>query len=128
MADVTAVFVPGHHHGELAPEEFVKLGAGLVDGLFRGLVLAAGDWSPPRFQAGRARPGDDAVDVPCFHETSERRYLVQFVALGDVLGGFRLDDFRYLVICPGVDVTSPPYQYIIISDVTHWPPPVLDGM
>jgi hypothetical protein len=101
--------VADHHRLELAAQQLEELGAGLVDGLLGGLVLPPGDGAAVRLQAGRGRPGDDAIDIAGPDQAAEGWYLIELVALGgeagraglDDLGDFGRGDFR-------IDLTSPP--------------------
>lgn len=107
LAQLIAVFMPHHHRRELAPEKLEKLGTGLVDGLLRGFVFAAGDGFPPRLQSGGFRLSDDAVDVARPDQAAEGWELVKLVALGGELGGAGLDYFRDFIRCPVIDKPHP---------------------
>jgi hypothetical protein len=79
--------MPHHHHLELAPQQLEKLGAGAVNLFLRGFVLAAGDGTPPRLQAGGGGVIDDAVDVAGLDQAAQRRQFIKLVALRCELRG-----------------------------------------
>ena len=91
------VLMAHHHRRELAAEEFGQLGAGLVNGLLRGFVPAAGYGLASRLQAFRPGPGDNAVDIAGPDQAAEGRETVKLVALGFELGGGCRDDLRYFI-------------------------------
>ena len=108
LADMFAVTVADHHDLELAAHELEKLGAGLINGLLRGFVPAPGNGAAVGLQAGSGRPGNDTIDIPCFYQAAQGRYLIKLVALGDETGGARLDNFSDLFWLLWTDLTSPP--------------------
>jgi len=53
--------VPHHHRPEFASQQLEELGAGLIDCLLAGLVLASGNRAPSRLKAGGGGMIDDAI-------------------------------------------------------------------
>jgi len=87
--------MPDDQGAELGAQQLLKLRAGLIDGLLGGLVPAPRNRASPRLKAGRTGMVDDAEKLPTrsshLHQAAQRWRLVQLVALGNELGGARLD-------------------------------------